>query len=45
MTTWIVESYDGEIRVAATDVGNTVTIELRGQTVLDEILETARECP
>ncbi|MDS0220812.1 ATP-binding protein [Haloarcula sp. S1AR25-5A] len=45
LTTWIVESYGGAVHLTTTDDGNTVTLEFRGPTVLDEIRETLREWP
>ncbi|EMA32649.1 ATP-binding protein [Haloarcula japonica] len=45
LTTWIVESYGGAVHLTATDDGNTVTLEFRGPTVLDDIRQTLREWP
>jgi signal transduction histidine kinase len=45
LTTWIVESYGGAVHLTTSDDGNTVTLELCGPTVLDEIRQTLREWP
>jgi signal transduction histidine kinase len=45
LTTWIVESYGGAVHLTTSDDGNTVTLELRGPTVLDGIRQTLREWP
>jgi len=45
LTTWIVESYGGAVHLTATDDGNTVTLEFRGPTVLDDIRQYLREWP
>ena len=45
LTTWIVESYGGAVHLTTSDDGNTVTLELRGPTVLDELRQTIRTWP
>ena len=43
LTTWIVESYGGAVHLTTSDDGNTVTLELCGPTVLDDIRQALRE--
>lgn len=45
LTTWVIESYGGAVHLSATDSGNTVTLEFRGPTALDDCRRRLREWP